>query len=101
MNRQQRRAIGFTESRFRKMDVEANGFNPQTVNPFHSYSRSEAYKLADSIGQRTQRLDGLPRRWQDEKVRKELEKVDRLLSHLTATETTSQLKMEQRPENKT
>lgn len=74
MNRKERRKYGFTESRFRKMDSDEfieKGFNPRMVNPFYSYSRNSGYDiLFDSTRQRTNRLDGEPRRWQVERERR-------------------------------
>lgn len=74
MNRKERRAMGFTEARFRKMDLEES---PETREwlPFYSYSRSEG----DTTAQRRQRLDGNPRRWQTERARRISEQIERIV----------------------
>lgn len=76
MNRKDRRKIKFTEARFRKMDKPFTGFNPKTYNVFHSYSRGLMQFVA--IHQRTQRLDGEPRRWQLEKARRRIDQIAQL-----------------------
>lgn len=78
MNRKERRKLGFTESRYRKTDVDFEGNNPKTSNVFHCYHREEAFKLGDTTLQRTQRLDNKPRTWKYEKARRRLAQIDLL-----------------------
>lgn len=75
MNRKDRRSIGFTESRYRKFDLSV----PAEWNPFHSYSRPEAYKLGSSVAPRRDRLDGKPRRWQTERARRVMQQIDEIV----------------------
>lgn len=70
MNRKERRKLGFTETRYRKQDVVSNGLNTKLINPFHSYSRPDAAIFKTNVEQRTDRLDGKPRRWQVERERR-------------------------------
>lgn len=69
MNRKERRAIGFTESRYRKYDdcPNAGWFD----SAFVSYHAFDAYKLGNDTIQRTHRMDGKPRRWEVERMRRQ------------------------------
>lgn len=71
LNRKQRRALGFTEPRYRKRDVDFNGMNPSITYPFHSFSRGEAPDfMYVPHPQDKSRLNGAPRRWQIERERR-------------------------------
>lgn len=80
MNRKDRRKVGFTEPRFRKMDlpIKVGWYD----SAFKFYAQVDAYKLGNSEIQRTQRLDGKPRRWQAEKARRRIDQIERLTSDL-------------------
>lgn len=74
MNRAERRKIGYTESRYRKLDL---GRRVRWYDDaFVSHSFNDAMRLGNTVAKRTSRLDGEPRRWQIEKGRRRLEALD-------------------------
>lgn len=79
MNRAGRRKLGFTEPRFRKFDREQVKWYDDLFKFFH---KEEAFKLGNTETLRLDRLEGRPRRWQQERGRRKLLQLIRLENEL-------------------
>lgn len=78
MNRSDRRKLGVTEQRYRKLDMQTPSGMRWYADLFRSHHRGILQIFPHQP--RTDRVDGKPRRWQLEKARRRTEQIERLTS---------------------
>lgn len=74
MNRADRRKLGVTEPRYRKMDLGIKSGLAWYSGMFRSQHRGILHLFPHQP--RTDRLDGKPRRWQAEKARRRMAQIE-------------------------